>query len=112
MAITPIIRPIENEAMEAFFETVTGAESTGSVRLAKFPIKFFSVAGTFGSATVVVQGSNDGTNWVTLTTEGTTALSFTSASGIKPIYENCKFIRLTTSGGTGTDLDAYIIAAR
>lgn len=64
--------------------------------------------GTFASATVKLQGSNDGTNWFDLTKRGgTSALSFTSAGGASA-NENPAFIRPATSGGSGTDVDVIV----
>jgi len=64
--------------------------------------------GTFGSATVRLQGSNDGTNWFNLTQKGgTTAIALTSAGGAA-VNENPAYIRPATSGGTGTDVDVIV----
>ena len=64
--------------------------------------------GTFGSATVRLQGSNDGTNWHNMTQRGgTTALGFTAA-GVHSINEMPAFIRPATAGGTGTDVDVIV----
>lgn len=64
--------------------------------------------GTFGSATVRLQGSNDGTNWHNMTQKGgTTALGFTAA-GVHSINEMPAFIRPATVGGTGTDVDVIV----
>lgn len=57
-------------------------------------------SGTFGTATVVLQGSNDGTNWVTLTDPQGNAISKTAAS-IEMIAELTRYIRPVTSGGGG-----------
>ena len=53
--------------------------------------KTFIVTGTFtGVPTVVIEGSNDGVNWVTLSNRQGTAMTFTAAgmntSQDKPIY--------------------------
>ena len=64
--------------------------------------------GTFGSATVRLQGSNDGTNWHNMTQKGgTTALGFTVA-GVHSVNEMPAFIRPLTAGGTGTDVDVIV----
>lgn len=66
------------------------------------------VIGTFGGATVKLQGSNDGTNWFDLTKRGgTSAASFTAAGGASS-NENPAYIRPVTSGGTGTDVDVIV----
>ena len=64
--------------------------------------------GTFGGATVRLQGSNDGTNWHNMTQKGgTTALGFTAA-GVHSINEMPAYIRPATVGGTGTDVDVIV----
>jgi hypothetical protein len=64
--------------------------------------------GTFGGATVSLQGSNDGTTWHNMTQKGgTTALTFTSA-GCHSVNENPAFIRPHTTGGSGTDVDVIV----
>lgn len=64
--------------------------------------------GTFGGATVRLQGSNDGTNWHNMTQKGgTTALGLTAA-GVHSINEMPAYIRPLTAGGTGTDVDVIV----
>lgn len=65
------------------------------------------VTGTFGGATVTIQGSNDGTNWVTLNDKNGNALTFTTA-GLKTIHEQTKFTRAKTAGGAGTTVAVCI----
>ena len=65
------------------------------------------VSGTFGAATVLIEGSNDGTNWSTLGAAVGTNLSFTTA-GIRKAAENPAYIRASSSGGTGTVVNAVI----
>lgn len=60
------------------------------------------VTGTFGSGgTVVIEGSNDGTNYQTLTDPQGNALSVTAAR-LKQISELTRFIRPRVTGGDGT----------
>lgn len=65
------------------------------------------VATAYDSATLVIQGSNDGDNWVTLFDESGTALSWTSSAQLEVVLQNTRYVRPKTSGGdgtTGTDL--------
>lgn len=68
------------------------------------------VGGTFGTSTVTIQGSNDGTNWVNLNDKANigSACSFTSA-GIKGVLQFTKFIRPIVSAGTGTGISVILI---
>lgn len=69
------------------------------------------VSGTLGTATINVQGSNDGTNWATLNDPAGGALG-TMGLGIKEILENTQFIRPVVVGGDGTtNLTVTLISA-
>ncbi len=77
-------------------ETVTWAAVTGSdtgapYEYAKFSDKTIQCSGTFGD-TLTIQGSNDGTNWDTLTDNLGAALTFTAA-GMRLIAQNPRYIR-------------------
>lgn len=65
------------------------------------------VSGTFGGATAVLEGSNDGTNWATLNAVVGTNTSFTSA-GIRKAAEMPAYIRAVTSGGTGSAVSVTV----
>lgn len=64
-------------------------------------VQVFGAVGAagFNGCTVTIQGSNDGTNWATLTDPQGVAITFT-ASGFKQITEVSRFIRPSTSGAT------------
>ena len=72
-----------------------------------FADKTVQASGTWASATVVIQGSNDNVTWFTLNDPGGTALSFT-ADAIKVILENPLYIRPKSSGGSGTDVNVTL----
>jgi hypothetical protein len=67
----------------------------------------FGVAGTFGSATVVLQGSIDGVNYVGLKDANGVAISMT-ANAIVSMGNPPPFLRPSSSGGTATVLQANI----
>lgn len=90
------------------WETLTESDTATEVELGAFADRSVQVVGTFGGATVVVEGSNDGTNWVTLSDYQGTALSFTAAF-LAPVAELTRFIRVSASGGTGQDLDIHLM---
>lgn len=110
--ITADIKPREGGIRKVIWETMGNADTGSAVSIADYPDKTVDIQGTFGGATVVIQGSNDGTNYTTLTDTTDTALSFTAASGPKVILENPLFLRASTSGGTGTDVDVILSAAK
>ena len=87
---------------------LTNADSGSAFPLGYSADLTVQVTGTFGSSTVLLEGSNDGTNWFTLTKRGTTtAASFTAAGGAMA-NENPAFIRTSSSGGTGATTSATV----
>lgn len=88
--------------------TAMGNADTGTAISVPYAAEItFQVSGTFGGATVVLEGSNDGTNWSTLGAMVGTNCSLTSA-GIRKASENPVFVRAKTSGGTGTAVVATV----
>lgn len=68
------------------------------------------VLGTFGGATLTVQGSYDGTTWASLHDESGVALTFTAA-GAHAIVENLLHIRCAlTTVGVGATITAAILS--
>jgi len=107
--------------------TVTGASDDGSVKvltwsglstadtgipvsIPKFADKTVTITGTFAAATIALQGSNDATNWFSLTDPQGNAISKTAAA-IEAVTENPLWIRPAVTGGSGeTDLHVIIVA--
>lgn len=80
-----------------------------AVAFRKMSIQF---TGTFGGATIVLQGSNDGTNWVTLDDVEGAALS-KSATGMETSGDFSLYVRPKVTGGDGTTaLVATLIGGR
>jgi hypothetical protein len=77
----------------------------------EFADRCVQVTGTFGGATITIQGSNDGTNWDTLNNAQGTAATFT-AQGTKQLVEVPQFVRPLLSGGSGSSLTVTMIARR
>ena len=93
------------------WETMGNADSGTPIPTEDFTVASFQAVGTWGSATLVIQGSNDGTNWATLENNQGDALSVT-ADAFDSIGEMPRLIRPTTSGGSGTDVDVYVYQAK
>lgn len=87
--------------------TVGNADDGAPCEMIMASDKSVQVEGTFGGATVVIQGSNDGTNWRTLSDPSNAALSF-AAAGLEAIQEHTRYIRPLSSGGTGTSVTVTI----
>jgi hypothetical protein len=66
------------------------------------------VTGTFGSATITLQASNDGTNYVTLKDSTGTAISFTAA-GMAEFSTAALYLKPTSTGGTADNVTVTVI---
>jgi hypothetical protein len=92
------------------WDSITQADTGGAVDISRFPDRTVQVSGTFGGATLTVEGSNDNVTWFTLTNQAGDALSFTAA-GLELIAQNPKYIRIGRSGGAGADVNVAINGA-
>jgi len=92
---------------------VTNGSDGTFADLGDFADKAVQVIGTLGvGGSISVQGSNDGTNFVTLTKPGGTAATFT-ALGVCAIVENTRYIKpIVTAGDGTTSLTAILFARR
>jgi hypothetical protein len=77
-----------------------------------FADRSVQIGGTFGTGgTVLIEGSNDGTNYATLADPQGVALSKTSAALVE-ISQIVKFIRPRVSAGDGTTSITVTLLAR
>ncbi len=72
-----------------------------------FADKTVQMSGNWGGATIVLQGSNDGVTWFTLDDPIGDPITNT-VDFIKAVLENPLYIRPSSSGGTGTDVDVTL----
>ena len=93
------------------WEALTEANSDGSgVEFSDYADRSVQVIGTFGGATIALQGSNDGgTTWAALSDPQGNALSFTSA-GIEQVGTISQMIRPIVTGGASVDVDVWLFA--
>jgi hypothetical protein len=87
--------------------TLKTADRDGAVlgpQLGKFADRTVQVAGTWGGATFVLEGSNDGTNWVTLNDPTGTDISATVGSPLFQVLEAPLYVRpyLSVAGAAAT----------
>ena len=97
-------RPRANEVYS--WTPLTAANAIGRALLTgQMTDRSVQLFGTPDSATTIIEGSNDGTNWVTLTEPDGTALSFSAgevtAGAIKQVSERTVYTRPSSSGGGG-----------
>lgn len=82
--------------------TLANGETGDAVELGNYRDRSVQVGGTFGvGGTVVIEGSNDGANYVVLTDPQGNAISKTAAA-IEQITETTRYIRARVSAGDGT----------
>ena len=105
--ITPTITD-QLEAYSILATWVLGADDDGApIRFAGAADRTMQVCGTFGGATVGMQGSLDGTNWAALTDPQGNAVSKTAAA-LEALTELVRFVRPVVTGGTGTDVTVML----
>ena len=81
--------------------TTTNAD-TAPIEWTQSADRCVQLNGTWGvGGTVVIEGSNNGTVWITLNTAQGTAASFT-ADALKQIVEVPRYARARVTGGDGT----------
>lgn len=81
--------------------TAASGDTGDPLQMPGFSDRSVQISGTFDAGTVVIQGSNDGTNWVTLSDPQGNAISKTSAA-LEQILEITRYVRFSTSGGGGS----------
>lgn len=101
-------KPFHNEYV---WTSLTENDTAAAVEFPGNGDKTVQVTGTFGGATVVLQGSLDGSNWATLKDGAGTAISFTSA-GLASVLENVAYVRPSASGGTSQSLTVRLFVAK
>lgn len=97
------MRGFNDLAMKFVWTPLTTTNDTGrAILIPGNAIKSIQFSGTFGAGgTVVFEGSNDGTNFVTLTDPQGNAISKTSA-GIEAVEEYTLYVRPRVTAGDGT----------
>lgn len=106
-AIAPTITDVspsgDGSALKVVWTPVTsaGADTCNAVHYPKHSVKSIQVTGTFGGASIAVNGSNDGTNFAALNTPANAAIAITAAK-INAVLENTEYIQPASTGGTGS----------
>jgi hypothetical protein len=65
------------------------------------------VVGTFGGATVALQGSNNGADWLNLEDRSGDTIAITAEGGAE-FSTSFVYLRPKATGGTGDDVDVFI----
>lgn len=104
-AVRAVTRVDIPAAVPAALFTWTGLDSDDSgtpITIVDYTDQTMTVRGTFGAGgSVTIQGSNDGSNWFTLTDPQGNALTKTAA-GIEMVVEAPRYVRPIVTAGDGT----------
>lgn len=88
---------------------LASGETGAGVEMGNLADRSAQVAGTFGGASVGIQGSLDGTNWASLTDPQGNALTFSGAK-IETVVEMTRYLRpVVTGGDETTDLTVTVM---
>lgn len=98
----------DGSAMKVVWATVTENDTFAAVAMAGYTARSIHVSGTFGGATVVLKGSNTGTNYFGLGDPQGVAISVTS-EGLKSSQDSVINYQPTASGGTGQSLTVTML---
>ena len=91
----------------------TGENTAGSAAIGRYEPKVscscasIQFTGTFGGATVALQGSNDGVTFVTLKDLQGNNITATAA-GYFEFTSGARFLKLTITGGTGDSINGFL----
>ena len=107
--ITAVVEEVSTKSRVILWETLTETNSDGSsVSYHGDVERSVQVMGTFGGATITIQGSNDGgIIWATLHDAAGANLDFTVA-GLELVLENARHMRPIVTGGAGVDVDVHL----
>jgi hypothetical protein len=91
--------------------TLAGADTATPIEMPASSDRSVQMAGTFAGASIAMQGSNDGTNFVTLTDPQGNPLLFSSA-GLEQISEITRYVKPVTTVGTPTSVVVSMLSRR
>jgi hypothetical protein len=109
--ITPVVINNSDQTWYVQWLAMGNADTGSGTEFGQYPDRTIGVYGTFGGATVTIQGSMDNSTWSTLNDYKGNALTYTAA-GISLIAENPLYIRAITSGGSGSSINVIILGSR
>ena len=69
------------------------------------------ITGTFGGATITMQGSNDDVTWVTLKDTTGVDIEYSGTNRLVGILQAPRYVRPSISGGSGTSLKVVLASA-
>lgn len=111
-AVKDKIETFKDDAHVIEWTGLLNGDTGESIQMPGSSDRSIQFSGTFSGGTIILQGSNDGTNWETLTDLQGNAISKT-ASGIEMVVEVTRYIRPNVTAGDGsTSLTATLLLKR
>lgn len=109
----PSVNQRLNEMAVARWEGLTGTDDGEPVTLVAYGDRSVQVAGTFAGGTpkVIIQGSNDGVNWITMRDPFNQPLEFT-ANGLRTVVDVAVYMRPLLEDAAGSDIDVTMLMRR
>jgi hypothetical protein len=102
----------EKRVAQITWTPLNEADAEGAAeRCSRYARVTIQVKGTFANGTLHIRGSNDGSNFKTLTVDGSNALTFISGAGTKEVLEVPLYLKPVLVSGSGCSL-TVIAAAR
>lgn len=113
MAVKEIVSHVKGPANSRFitWDTLEQGDSGLPLEGPNLSDKTFSLTGTYGGATVTIEGSNDGSTWITLKDPFGDLYSYTAGSKCEIILQNPRYLRPNVTGGDGTTSLTFSITA-
>ena len=109
--IVPTLLDAEAQITIATWTGLETGDDGAAIRYGGAADRTVQIIGTFGGATVTMQGSIDGTNWATLTDAQGNAIAATAAA-LEAITELVRFIRPIVTGGAGVSVTVLLLMRR
>lgn len=110
--ITPTLVRVTDPGVNAVYiatwAAIGDADTCTAIPMSGAADRSVQITGTFGSATIDIQGSNDGTNYAVLTDPQGNTISKTSAS-LEQIMELTRYIKPVTTGGSSSSTTVSLL---
>ncbi len=101
-----------NSAAIVAWAVLVGGDTCVAVFCPALVDRSVQVTGTASGASITIQGSNDGTNFVTLHDVNGNALSSLAPGDLKQIGESCLWLKALVVGGGGSTALNVIVAGK
>lgn len=109
--VTPTIEHAGIRSMRVIWANVTESDTCTAVQFPHARDKTVQVKGTFGGATITIEGSLDeaiGGTYAGLTDPQGNAIAFTAA-GIESIMENTQWVKPVTASGSSSSVTVTML---